>query len=195
MTAACAASSLKLQIKEVTPARWADFEQLFEARGSPGYCYCMAWRATGKDPGSGTRAGRKSMMKRGIELGVPVGLLGYLNKEPVAWCSLAPFDTFRGLRKTDEPTDRIWSITCFFVRREHRGQGFTRQLLDTAVQRARKHGAKVIEAYPVDPDSPSYRFMGFVSLFKDAGFKETGRAGTRRHVMQLPARKPRAKTA
>jgi GNAT superfamily N-acetyltransferase len=180
----------KLQVKAVTPARWADFEQLFEARGSPGYCYCMAWRASSKDPGSGTRAGRKSMMKRGIELGVPVGLLGYLDQQPVAWCSLAPFDTFRGLRKPDEATDKVWSITCFFVRREHRGQGLTRQLLDAAVHHAKKHGATRLEGYPVDPDSPSYRYMGFVSLFKDAGFKQIGREGTRRHVVQLATGRP-----
>jgi len=180
----------RLQVKAVTAARWADFEQLFEARGSPGYCYCMAWRASSKDPSSGTRAGRKSMMKRGIELGVPVGLLGYLDQQPVAWCSLAPFDTFRGLRKTDETTDKVWSITCFFVRREHRGQGLTRQLLDAAVRHARKHGATLVEGYPVDPDSPSYRYMGFVSLFKDAGFKQIGREGTRRHVVQLAMGRP-----
>ena len=139
-----------LQVKKVTPARWADFERLFEARGSPGYCYCMAWRATAKTPGGG------------------------------------PFDTFRGLRKTEEPTEKIWSVTCFFVSRAHRGQGFTRQLLDAAVRHAKKHGARLVEGYPVDPESPSYRHMGFVSLFKSAGFKETGREGSRRHVMQLP---------
>lgn len=187
------AAAPKLQVKEVTAARWPDFEKLFEARGSPGYCYCMAWRASSKDPGSGTRKGRKSMMKRGIELGVPVGLLGYLGEEPVAWCSLAPFDTFRGLRKTGEPTEKIWSITCFFVRREHRGRGFTRQLLDAAVRHAREQGARRVEGYPVDPDSPSYRYMGFVSLFREAGFQQVGREGTRRHVVQLPVRRRAAK--
>jgi hypothetical protein len=42
----------------------------------------------------------------------------------------------------------------------------------------------VVEAYPVDADSPSYRFMGFVAPFEKAGFREVGRAGTRRHVMR-----------
>ena len=31
--------------------------------------------------------------------------------------------------------------------------------------------------------------MGFVSVFEKAGFYEVGRAGTRRHVMQLKVRK------
>lgn len=50
---------------------------------------------------------------------------------------------------------------------------------------AREQGATVVEAYPVDPDAPSYRFMGFVPTFEEAGFSEVGRAGYRRHVMQL----------
>jgi hypothetical protein len=53
------------------------------------------------------------------------------------------------------------------------------------VEHARRRGATVVEAYPVDPDSPSYRFMGFVSTFEAAGFREVGRAGARRHVMRL----------
>jgi hypothetical protein len=43
----------------------------------------------------------------------------------------------------------------------------------------------MVEAYPVAPDAPSYRFMGFVPVFEEAGFAEVGRAGTRRHVMRL----------
>ena len=54
-------------------------------------------------------------------------------------------------------------------------------------------GATVLEAYPVDPDSPSYRFMGFVPSFAEAGFVETGRAGERRHVMQLTWKKSRTR--
>jgi hypothetical protein len=60
-----------------------------------------------------------------------------------------------------------------------------RAMLAAAVQTARRHGAKVLEAYPVDSDSPSYRFMGFVPVFRAAGFRHVGRAGTRRHVMRL----------
>jgi hypothetical protein len=59
------------------------------------------------------------------------------------------------------------------------------QLLQAAMATARKHGARVVEAYPVDPDSPSYRFMGFVSKFERAGFLETGRVGKRRHATHL----------
>jgi len=66
-----------------------------------------------------------------------------------------------------------------------RGQGLGRQTLEAAVAHARAEGARVVEAYPVAPDSPSYRFMGFVPAFEKAGFREVGRAGSRRHVMRL----------
>jgi GNAT superfamily N-acetyltransferase len=183
----------KLKVTEVTEDRWNDFEKLFSARGSPRYCWCMAWRADQKDPRSGSGSGRKILMKQRISEGGPVGLLGYIGEEPVAWCSLAPFDTFRGLRKPGEAeeTEKLWSITCFFVRRQHRGIGLAKQLLAAAVRHAREHGASLAEGYAVEPDSPSYRHMGFVSMFKEAGFTEVAREGKRRHVMQLPMRRSR----
>ena len=85
----------------------------------------------------------------------------------------------------------VWSLACFFVKREYRGQKVTDQLLQAAIAQADLHGAKIVEAYPVDPESPSYRFMGFVSLFKRAGFKRVSDAGTRRHVMRLQLAGPR----
>ena len=42
----------------------------------------------------------------------------------------------------------------------------------------------MIEVYPVDPDSPSYRFMGTRPVFLAAGFEETGSVGKRRHAMR-----------
>jgi len=58
-------------------------------------------------------------------------------------------------------------------------------VLRAAIDHATRNGATVVEAYPVDADSPSYRFMGFVETFSKAGFQELGRAGQRRHVMRL----------
>lgn len=185
----------QLKTRPVTTETWADFDTLFSARGGPSYCWCVAWRADHKDPKFATKAGRKAGMKQLVKDGVPVGLLGYLDDEPVAWCSIAPFDTHRSLRKVadDEATARIWSVTCFFVRRDLRGQGLTKQLLAAAVKLARKHKAKLVEGYGVSPTSPSYRYMGFVPMFKAAGFEEIGREGMRRHVMQMTVRKPTRK--
>jgi len=53
------------------------------------------------------------------------------------------------------------------------------------IDHAFANGARIIEAYPVDEASPSYRFMGFRDMFASRGFYEPGMAGSRRHVMRL----------
>jgi ribosomal protein S18 acetylase RimI-like enzyme len=174
-----------LVFREVTVQTWADFESLFESKGSPKSCWCMVWRATVEEAKRTDSASRKGAMERRVSSGTPVGILGYLEGKPVAWCSVAPRSTHRQLVSTDSPHDGIWSITCFFVVRRLRGSAVVKQLLAAAVHHAHAHGAKVVESYPVDPNSPSYRFMGFVPMFREAGFTELAREGKRRHVMQL----------
>jgi len=166
--------------------------RLFEARGGPHNCWCMAWRAKPAATRRGDPAQRKAVLKAALHgrvvEGVPIGLLAYDGDRPVAWCSIAPRDTFRplgGFEPSGEDSESVWSIVCFFVERGWRRQGVTERLLGAAVALARRRGAAVVEAYPVDPDSPSYRFMGFVGLFERAGFVAVARAGTRRHIMRL----------
>ena len=174
----------KLRVKPVTPSTWADMELLFEARGSPKYCWCMAWRAM-ENRSSSTPADRKNALHERVRQRKPIGLLGYLDGEPVAWCSVAPRDSYLPLSdRQDDGESGVWSVVCFFVRREHRSEGLTAKMLEAALQLARKRGATVVEGYPVDPDSPSYRYMGFVKLFRAQDFEAAGKAGTRRHVMR-----------
>jgi GNAT superfamily N-acetyltransferase len=175
-----------MTFRPVTPARWSDLEDLFESRGGPKYCWCMAWRATSERHRlSGTQ--RKAVLKRSVKDRIPIGILGYIDGAPVAWCSIAPRPTYRTLGGPENPNenpDKIWSLVCFFVKRDLRGKGVMTQLLDAAITQAKKKGAKIVEAYPVNEDSPSYRFMGFVPSFEATGFRHVGRAGSRRHVMR-----------
>jgi GNAT superfamily N-acetyltransferase len=178
----------KLSFHEVDESHWGDFERLFESRGGPKSCWCMVWRAEGAETKQIRGPERKAAMGRRVRAGVPVGLLGYLGNEPVAWCSIAPRHTYRrlgGLEVAGELPEDVWSLACFFMHRYLRGQGVTSQLIEAGVTHARANGAKVVEAYPVEPGSPSYRFMGYVPIFEAAGFRHVGRAGTRRHVMRL----------
>jgi GNAT superfamily N-acetyltransferase len=175
-----------LEFHEVDAPRWGDLERLFESRGGPSHCWCMVWRHAPTQVRTGGPAVRKAALHERVAAGVPIGILGYLEDEPVAWCSIAPRDTYRALGGVDDDdAERVWSLVCFFVPRRLRGRGITARLIEAAAQHARRHGATMLEAYPVDPDSPSYRFMGFAPQFQAAGFGEVGRAGTRRHVMRL----------
>jgi len=178
----------RLVFHEVNASRWSDFERLFESRGGPKACWCMVWRSTPDEAKHKDGVSRKAAIASRVSAGVPIGLLGYVDGEPVAWCSVAPRSTYRRLVDDDSSDEGIWSIACFFVVRRLRGQGITHRIINAAIEHARAHGARIVEAYPVDPNSPSYRFMGFVPVFEQAGFREVGPAGSRRHVMQLKVR-------
>lgn len=176
----------RLVFRPVTNANSGEFERFFSAPGAPKHCWCMVWRRTAAEARLQTGSDRKRMMLQRIAAGTPVGLLAYAGDQPVGWVSIAPRDTYRNLGGPEAKAgEAIWSLVCFYVPRRLRGDGLVRRLLAGAVDHARKHGATVIEAYPVDEDSPSFRFMGFVPVFAEAGFADLGMTGTRRHVMRL----------
>ncbi len=176
-----------IRITRVTPGDWGDFEALFEARGSPKNCWCMVWRPTQTSKAKMGKSERKAAMQQCVLSGNPVGLLAYVHDEPIAWCSVGPRELFRKLGGSEVCGDEqeVWSLTCFFVKRPFRRGGLSDRMIDSTIDYARESGAKYLEAYPVDPDSPSYRFMGFVPQFQKHGFESVGRAGTRRHVYRL----------
>ncbi len=174
-----------LTFKPVTKSTFEDFVALFEGRGGPKHCHCLVWRERGA-ASKLDLAGRREAMRERVDRREPIGILAYLEGEPVGWCSIAPRETYMPLGGEEYDSNvRVWSLVCFYLRSKLRGQGAGRALLDEAIRVASKRGADVVEAYPVAPDSPSYRFGGFTSMFRAAGFEERGRAGTRRHVMRL----------
>jgi GNAT superfamily N-acetyltransferase len=178
-------SKAKLTFKPVTKSTKADFEALFESPGGPSYCWCM-WTRVDKDEAKEPQGkGRKPFMLKRIEARIPVGLVGYDHGEPVAWVSIAPRETFTHLGVPEpEEGERIWSLTCMYLKRNRRGAGIGHQLIEAAVKYARKRKATAVEAYAVEPDSPSYRNMGFVPAYEKAGFEKVGEVGTRRTVMR-----------
>ena len=177
-----------LVIRPVGPHNFADLATLFEARGGPASCWCSLWRAKPKaattGPPEARKGVRKAVMQAMVARGVPVGLLAYRGAAPVGWCAVGPRESLLSIGGAEAAPGTIWTITCFFVPRALRGQGIAAALLQAAITHARAQGALVIEASPVDPTSPSYRFMGFVPQFLAAGFTEVCTAGIRRHVMQ-----------
>jgi GNAT superfamily N-acetyltransferase len=100
---------------------------------------------------------RRAQIKSRVDSGIPIGLTGYMGEQPVAWCSIAPRETYRPLGgpAADLAKERIWSLACLFIKRDHRGKGLTAQLITAAIALAKAHKATIVEAYPVDADSPS----------------------------------------
>src|SRR6186713_272901 len=142
-------STKRMVFHEVDATRFSDLERLFEARGGPKNCWCMVWRARGAEARSSNGKSRKAALQRRVAAKLPIGLLGYLDGEPVAWCSIAPRETYRVLGgPEDDAPGSVWSLVCFFVPRRFRGTGIMRRLIGAAIDTARRHGARVVEAYP-----------------------------------------------
>ncbi len=168
----------------VDQSNWADLEKLFESKGGPHHCWCMVWRKMNEGTNRANKDDKKEALKNYVATQKPVGLLCYADSEPIAWCSIAPRESYREL-SGDSSLTNVWSLVCFFIKREYRQQGMTDALIQQAILYAKANGAKYVEAYPVDPESPSYRFMGFKPMFDKLDFDFTHKAGQRRYVMTL----------
>ena len=179
---------MKLTVRSLTPERWPDLESVFNAKGCSVArgCWCMYYRRSGSRgqlPARTTYAqANRAELKALVESGEPPGLIGYLGKVPVGWVSLGPRDDYAKLRRS--PVMRavdelpVWSIVCFVVPPQYRDQGVARALLDGAIAYARKRGAILLEAYPVDKPSRSNddsMWFGAKSMYDAAGFEEVAR--------------------
>lgn len=182
----------RLTVRPLTPARWSDLVRLFGANGACGGCWCMWPRRSAaefrRDKG---RANRRAF-RRVVAAGPPPGVLGYLGGVPAGWCAVAPREAYPRLdrskvmaRVDDQP---VWSVSCFFVARGFRRQGLAQPLLQGAVALARRHGARLVEAYPNELDARAadvFVWMGLAHTFRAAGFEEVARRAPSRPVMRL----------
>lgn len=182
----------QLTFKALTANEWPDFLTLFEEHGPQNGCWCMYWRVKRVDFHQQYGEGHKLAMQKIIEAGKAPGILAYLHGQPVGWCSIAPREEFSALDRS--PTlkkidDRpVWAIVCFFVSKAYRRRGLTGNLIQAAIEYARDHDAKIIEAYPlkteIAKDLPYAQYMGLESTFERAGFKVVARRSNRRPVMR-----------
>ena len=182
-------SGPELTFRPVTVENLDDLQSFSGNHGKFGYCSCMRWHMTSSEFSGSSRERRASCLAALVHDGLPIGVLAYMSDEPVAWCSVAPRETFGGLERSrvlrridDSP---VWSVTCFFLDTRVRRRGVSAALLRAAIDYARSQGAVALEAYPVDEEARSYRFMGRRRLFERVGFVDVTPPGRSRVVMRL----------
>jgi GNAT superfamily N-acetyltransferase len=182
----------KMIFRPLSPERWADFEKLFGERGACGGCWCMSWRIPPKEFQKNKGQGNKTAMRKLVRAGEQIGIIGYLNKEPVAWCAVAPREKYsrlensRVLRRIDDQP--VWSITCFFIAKPCRRMGLSVEMLKGVIAFCKKKKIEILEAYPIRPYSKNmpaaFAWTGFVSAFEKAGFVEAKRWSKSRPIMR-----------
>lgn len=184
--------STRNTVKPLTSKRWHDIERLFGKTGACGGCWCMWWRLGRAEFERQKGAANKKSFKRLVASGDLPGLIAYRGTDPVGWCAVQPRERFPRLDRSrileridDEP---VWSIVCLFVTKQHRRSGVSRTLLEAAVDHARKHGAKIVEGYPIEPKKATmpdpFVWTGLASAFRAAGFAEVARRSPTRPIMR-----------
>ena len=186
----------------LTSETWADLEELFGRRGGSIVrgCWCMFYRRSGpvsvsQSAGETNKRGLRDL----VDGDVAPGLIGYLDGVPVGWISLGPREDYLKLQRSPimKPVDdtEVWSIVCTFVDKAHRGQRLQHRLLVAAIDFARNHGVRTLEAYPVDKPERShddFMYFGSRSLYERAGFNEVVRRSPTRVVMRRKLRPRRS---
>jgi GNAT superfamily N-acetyltransferase len=175
----------------LTPDRWADLEQLFGANGACGGCWCMWWRQGNKEHEANKGDGNRGAFKAIVDSGPPPGVLAYSGNEPVGWTAVAPRTAYPRLSRSsiarpidDEP---VWCVSCLFIHRKYRRQGLSSQLIAAAAQLAKKHGARIVEAYPFEPKketAAAFIWTGTTPAYQRAGFVEVARHNPTRPIMR-----------
>ena len=153
----------------------------------------MLWRLRRSEFERGKGEMNRRALRAIVNSGAEPGVLAYAAGAPIAWCSVAPREAIPALERSrilarvdDRP---VWSITCLFVARSFRRLGISAPLIRAAVRHAAAHGAKVVEAYPVEPSSAAmpatFAWTGIVSAYLKAGFIEIARRSRTRPIVRI----------
>lgn len=182
---------LDLSFHPLTQKLWRDYELLFGDSGACGGCWCMYWKLRGNAYDENKGDGNRQQQKSVVDAKIIPGLLAYSEGYPIGWIAIEPRHQYpklahsKILKAIDD--QEVWSITCFFIEKKHRRKGITTELIKAAVEHAKKHGAKIVEGYPIETktkQAPPFMFTGATSAFINAGFKEVARNSPTRPIFR-----------
>jgi hypothetical protein len=181
-------------IRPLTMETWDAFERLVDNHnGVWGGCWCTWFHDDDPEHPKKESTGR-DWKKRMVELGIAHAALVFDGDEAIGWAEYgAPAELPRIYHRREyaasEPEPSPYRITCFFIGRDHRRSGVSREALQGALDLIAVAGGGSVEGYPNDiPEgkkiSASFLFSSTRTLFEEAGFEYIRPLGTQRCVMR-----------
>jgi len=187
--------------KELSPATWVDFEDLFSRGNGWDFCWCMhhhrcrplpkSEKLRRAERGRANYPDKKALVMKGRSHGILV----YHNGEAVGWCQYGRAEelpridddrNYSGLAEGD--TSKLWRITCFVVDKRYRRRGVGSRAIEAALASIKRQGGGLVEGYPVvDWQGASFGNVsthGTVSMFRKHGFKRVAQFGPRNVLMR-----------
>lgn len=185
-----------LSVEPLTVSRFPALERLFGANGACGGCWCMTPRLPLREYEAGKGESNRRALRALAKRDLAPGVLVFRGDEPIAWCAIAPraeylrLSTSRVLAPVDGA--EVWSIVCLFVKKDERRSGISRVAIRAAVDYAASRGARIVEAYPIDPVkgdvAPVFAWTGLLSAYLDVGFREVARRSPTRPIVRKVVR-------
>jgi predicted GNAT family acetyltransferase len=184
------------RVLPLTAEHWPAFEKLFGKHGACMGCWCMYWRLPRKAWDAARGPNAKRLFKKRVAAGPPPGVVAFIGDDAVGWLQIGPradAPQWNGERRVSAPMnesdgadERVWAATCFYVKAGARGQGVAEALLKSGLAFAKKSGARVVEACPIDGNaSAGAAYVGRSAAFARAKFKEVARRKPNRPLMRL----------
>jgi GNAT superfamily N-acetyltransferase len=159
---------------------WFDF---FDNRGFADHaewntCYCTAfyYPRLAEYPGEGKK--KRDYARWLIETGRMRGYMAYEDGQVVGWVNANDKKQFPRLAEICADGEKVLSVVCFLIEREHRGKGIAQALLDRIIEDAKDSAYMAIEAYPKKRATSEFgTWNGPYEMYIKSGFKDC-RIGT-----------------
>jgi GNAT superfamily N-acetyltransferase len=180
-----------LSVRALDSSTWNAFAALIEQHnGVWGGCWCLEFHADGTDRSSvESRRAKKCDLVRS---GRAHAALVFDGDEAIGWCQFGSPDELPRIKhrrayEAGNVRGPDWRITCFFVHKDHRGQGVAARALDGALDQISALGGGLVESYPEDTSGRDVqgRLLPNVSiaLFESRGFTRTRAIGKHHWVV------------
>ena len=194
----------QVRVVPANEASWDDLVAIFGKAGYAARCRCQRLKVTGWIWRDSTQEERVALQREQTACGDPSakttsGVVAYVDGEPAGWAAVEPRTAYPKLRTTripwtgrteDKDDEGVWAVTCFVVRKSHRGRGLMYHLAKATVDHARSRGAMALEGYPMitQPGKEitwGELHVGARQVFEEAGFTEVSHPTLRRVVMRV----------
>lgn len=180
-------------IRPLSPDTWDAFADLVERHnGIFGGCWCIYFHPDSAERGQSAQ-GNRELKKQLVSGGQAHAALVMIGDEAVAWAEYGtpaelPNIHHRKQYLAEADLEPDYRITCIFVDKRYRRNGFARVALDGALAQIAEAGGGVVEGYPHEIGEKrmnnSFVYNGTRTMYEDAGFEFIRSKGLRNTVMR-----------